>query len=107
MDRTQAAKELERLAKLIAHHDYCYFTLANPKISDEQYDALRRQNQELEALFPDLRRLDSPSHRIGSPVSSQFDKVKHRKPLLSLDNVFNEKEFADFGIEQTAPSSQD
>ena len=97
MDRTQAAKELERLAKLIAHHDYCYFTLANPKISDEQYDALRRQNQELEALFPDLRRLDSPSHRIGSPVSSQFDKVKHRKPLLSLDNVFNEKEFADFG----------
>ena len=97
MDRTQAAKELERLAKLIAHHDYCYFSLANPKISDEQYDALRRQNQELEALFPDLRRLDSPSHRIGSPVSSQFDKVKHRKPLLSLDNVFNEKEFADFG----------
>ncbi len=97
MDRTQAAKELERLAKLITHHDYCYFTLANPQISDEQYDALRRQNQELEAQFPDLRRLDSPSHRIGSPVSSQFDKVKHRKPLLSLDNVFNEKEFADFG----------
>lgn len=97
MDRAQAAKELERLAKLIAHHDYQYFTLANPEISDEQYDALRRQNQELEALFPDLRRLDSPSHRIGSPLSSQFDKVKHRKTMLSLDNVFNEKEFIDFG----------
>lgn len=97
MDRAQAAKELERLAKLIAHHDYQYFTLSTPEISDEQYDALRRQNQELEAQFPDLRRLDSPSHRIGSPVSSQFDKVKHRKPLLSLDNVFNEKEFTDFG----------
>lgn len=97
MDRAQAAKELERLAKLIAYHDYRYFTLANPEISDEQYDALRRQNQELEALFPDLRRLDSPSHRIGSPLSSQFDKVKHRKTMLSLDNVFNEKEFADFG----------
>jgi DNA ligase (NAD+) len=97
VDRAQAAKELERLAKLIAHHDYRYFTLANPEITDEQYDALRRQNQELEALFPDLRRLDSPSHRIGSPLSSAFDKVKHRKPLLSLDNVFNEKEFVDFG----------
>ncbi len=97
VDRAQVAKELERLAKLIAHHDYQYFTLANPEISDEQYDALRRQNQELEAHFPDLRRLDSPSHRIGSPVSSQFDKVKHRKSLLSLDNVFNEKEFTDFG----------
>ncbi len=97
MDRAQAAKELERLAKLIAHHDYRYFTLANPEITDEQYDALRRQNQELEAQFPDLRRLDSPSHRIGSPVSSGFDKVKHRKVMLSLDNVFNEKEFADFG----------
>ena len=97
MDRAQAAKELERLAKLIAYHDQRYFTLANPEITDEQYDALRRQNQELEALFPDLRRLDSPSHRIGSPLSSQFDKVKHRKTMLSLDNVFNEKEFADFG----------
>lgn len=97
MDRGQAAKELERLAKLIAHHDYQYFTLASPEITDEQYDALRRQNQELEAQFPDLRRLDSPSLRIGSPVSPQFDKVKHRKSLLSLDNVFNEKEFTDFG----------
>lgn len=96
MDRTKAAIELERLARLIAYHDYQYFTLANPEITDEQYDALRRQNQELEAQFPDLRRLDSPSLRIGSPVSAQFEKVKHRKPLLSLDNVFNEKEFVDF-----------
>lgn len=96
MDRSQAAKELERLAKLIAHHDYLYFTLASPEISDTQYDALVKQNQELESQFPDLRRLDSPSHRIGSPVSSQFEKVKHRKAMLSLDNVFSEKEFLDF-----------
>ena len=96
MDRSQAAKELERLAKLISHNDYMYFTMADPEISDTQYDALIKQNQELEAQFPDLRRLDSPSHRIGSPVSSQFDKVKHRKPMLSLDNVFNEKEFLEF-----------
>ncbi len=96
MERSQAAKELERLAKLISHHDYLYFTMAIPEISDIQYDALIKQNQELEAQFPDLRRLDSPSHRIGSPVSSQFDKVKHRKPMLSLDNVFNEREFLDF-----------
>lgn len=97
MDRSQVAKELERLAKLIAYHDFKYFNLGMPEISDEQYDALRRQNQELEAKFPDLRRLDSPSHRIGSPVSSQFDKVKHRKSMLSLDNVFNEKELLEFG----------
>jgi DNA ligase (NAD+) len=96
VDRSQAAKELERLAKLISHNDYMYFTMADPEISDTQYDALIKQNQELEAQFPDLRRLDSPSHRIGSPVSSQFDKVKHRKPMLSLDNVFNEKEFLEF-----------
>ena len=96
MDRSQAAKELERLAKLIAHNDYLYFTLANPEISDIQYDALVKQNQELEAQFPDLRRLDSPSHRIGSPVSSQLEKVKHRKSVLSLDNVFSEKEFLEF-----------
>lgn len=96
VDRAQAAKELERLAKLIAYHDYLYFTLASPEISDTQYDALVKQNQELEAHFPDLRRLDSPSHRIGSPVSSQLEKVKHRKSMLSLDNVFSEKEFLEF-----------
>ncbi len=96
MDRSRAEKELERLAKLIAYHDYCYYTIASPELSDAQYDALRRQNQDLEAQFPDLRRMDSPSHRIGSPISSQFDKVKHRKQMLSLDNVFNEKEFLDF-----------
>ncbi len=94
--RSEAAKELERLAKLIAYHDSLYFTLAAPEISDEQYDALRLQNQKLELQFPDLRRIDSPSQRIGAPVTNEFEKVRHRKPMLSLDNVFNVEEFHDF-----------
>lgn len=96
LSRSEAAKELERLAKLIAYHDRLYFNLATPEITDEQYDALRKQNQELELNFPDLRRIDSPSQRIGTPIANEFEKVRHRKAMLSLDNVFNVEEFYDF-----------
>jgi DNA ligase (NAD+) len=94
--REEAAKELERLAKLIAYHDRLYFTLATPEITDEQYDALRLQNKNIELQFPDLRRIDSPSNRIGSPIANEFEKVRHRKPMLSLDNVFDGEGFNDF-----------
>ncbi len=95
LSRDQGAIELERLAKEIAYHDYLYYTLAEPTISDEAYDALRLRNQEIEKLFPDLRRIDSPSHRVGSPPAPEFEKVKHRRPMLSLDNAFSEKDVYD------------
>ncbi|MBY0282261.1 MAG: NAD-dependent DNA ligase LigA [Alphaproteobacteria bacterium] len=96
LTKGQATTELERLAKEIAYHDYRYYTLAEPTISDEAYDALRLRNQELEKLFPDLRRIDSPSHRVGSPPAPEFEKVKHRRPMLSLDNAFSEQDVYDF-----------
>ncbi len=96
LSREDAAKELERLAKEIASHDYRYYTLSDPAISDEAYDALRLRNQEIEKKFPDLRRGDSPSHRIGAPPSPEFEKVKHRKPMLSLDNAFSAEEVLEF-----------
>lgn len=96
LTRNQATKELERLAKEIAYHDYRYYTLAEPSISDEAYDALRLRNQEIEKVFPDLRRIDSPSHRVGSPPAPEFEKVKHRRPMLSLDNAFSTEDVYDF-----------
>lgn len=96
LTRDQASIELERLAKEIAYHDYRYYTLAESAISDEAYDALRLRNQEIEKRFPDLRRIDSPSHRVGSPPSPEFEKVKHRRPMLSLDNAFAEEDVHDF-----------
>lgn len=92
----QAAAELAHLAKIIAYHDYLYHQLATPEISDAAYDALMDRNRSIEAKFPDLRRIDSPSHRIGAPPAPGFKKVKHRKAMLSLDNAFTEEDISDF-----------
>jgi DNA ligase (NAD+) len=92
----QAADELERLAKEIAHHDHLYYVLAAPEISDAAYDALRQRNEAIEARFPELVRPDSPSLRIGAPPAEEFGKVTHAVPMLSLSNALDEKAVHDF-----------
>jgi len=93
---TEAACELERLAKEIAGHDQLYNTQDSPQISDAEYDALRRRNLAIEQRFPQLIREDSPSFKIGAPVSEKFEKVTHRIAMLSLDNAFSDKDIYDF-----------
>ena len=93
---TEADAELERLAKEISHHDFLYFTKATPTISDEEYDELRQRNNQLEKRFPEKIRLDSPTHRIGASPSPEFQKVRHSKPMLSLDNAFSEDDVQSF-----------
>lgn len=96
LTREQAAQELARLAKIIAHHDYRYHQLAAPGVSDADYDVMIIRNRAIETRFPDLRRIDSPSHRIGAAPAPGFKKVKHRKPMLSLDNAFTLEDVTDF-----------
>jgi DNA ligase (NAD+) len=96
LTRAQAASELARLAAEIAHHDRLYYRDAAPEISDAEYDALRQRNQAVEARFPDLIRPDSPSHRIGAPPVEDFGKVRHRVPMLSLDNAMDAGEISEF-----------
>lgn len=96
LNRDQAEAELSCLAKELAHHDHCYYHLAAPEISDAIYDALYQRNLAIERRFPDLRRIDSPTHRIGAMPSPEFEKVKHRKPMLSLDNAFSINDIDDF-----------
>jgi DNA ligase (NAD+) len=96
LSRPEAKAELESLAKKIAYHDHCYYHLSKPEISDEAYDALRKRNEEIERLYPDLRRMDSPSHRVGACPAPEFEKVKHRRPMLSLDNAFSTEDVANF-----------
>jgi DNA ligase (NAD+) len=92
----EAAKELEKLAREMADHDRAYYLDDAPKISDADYDALRKRNLAIEARFPRLVRPDSPSHRVGAVASEKFAKVRHAVPMLSLDNAFSDEDVADF-----------
>src|SRR3954449_3716483 len=88
-----AAAELAVLAGQIAHHDRLYHQKDAPEITDAEYDALRRRNAAIEARFPHLIRDDSPSNRVAVAPESGFAKVRHRTPMLSLDNAMDEQEF--------------
>ncbi|HEX6114587.1 MAG TPA: NAD-dependent DNA ligase LigA [Geminicoccaceae bacterium] len=96
LTREQAARELARLAAEIAYHDRLYYRDAAPEVSDAEYDALRQRNHAIEACFPDLIRPDSPSHRIGAAPVEDFGKVRHRVPMLSLDNAMAAGEVREF-----------
>jgi DNA ligase (NAD+) len=96
MTEAEAAAELAQLATEIARLDRAYHEHDAPLVTDAEYDALRRRNSELEALFPALVRPDSPSRRVGSAPAPAFGKVQHRVPMLSLDNAFGPEDFAEF-----------
>jgi DNA ligase (NAD+) len=93
---SEAAAELERLAKEIARHNLLYHNEDAPEISDADYDALVRRNAELEAEFPHLVRDDSPSRLVGAAPAAHLAKVAHALPMLSLENAFAEEEVAEF-----------
>ena len=94
--RDAAERELERLAREIKRHDALYYVDSAPELSDAAYDALRRRNEAIEARFPDLKRADSPSERVGAPPASSFAKVRHGRPMLSLGNALNDDDLAEF-----------
>jgi len=96
LSEAEAKKELERLASEIAEHDRRYYQDDAPTITDADYDALRRRNSDLEAAFPELVRADSPSQRVGAKPAERFEKVRHSRPMLSLDNAFTEEDVRDF-----------
>ncbi len=96
ISEADAAKRLQALAKEIARHDKLYHDQDAPEVSDADYDALVRENRELEERFPNLVRTDSPSRRLGAAPTSGLAKVAHARPMLSLDNAFAEQEVADF-----------
>ena len=97
LTEADAANELMRLAKQIAHHDRLYHAEDAPEITDQEYDALVRRNAELEAAFPQLVREDSPSRKVGHAIaSSPLSKVKHEVRMMSLDNAFSAQEVEDW-----------
>jgi len=96
LTEAEAAAELERLAAEIAHHSRLYHDQDAPEISDADYDALFRRNAAIEALFPALVRENSPSRSVGATPTGPLAKVRHARPMLSLDNAFADEDVVDF-----------
>src|SRR6185369_17091278 len=91
-----AAHECERLRREIEQHNYRYYVLDDPLVSDAEYDALLRRLQQLEDEHPELRTPDSPTQRVGAAPLEKFATARHRHPMLSLQNVTTREELAAF-----------
>ena len=96
LSQIEAEAELKRLAAEIAEHDRRYYQEDAPTVSDAEYDALRARNAAIEARFPALVRLDSPSRHVGAAPSKGFRRIRHRIPVLSLDDAYADQDVADF-----------
>ena len=97
LSEAAAANELMRLAKQIAHHSKRYHAEDAPEISDADYDALVRRNNEIENAFPQLIRADSPNNQVGAAVEgSPLAKVAHAQRMMSLDNAFAAEDVEEF-----------
>lgn len=92
----EAVAELAFLAKKMAQADLAYYQNDAPVMTDAEYDALKRRNEEIEKRFPHLIREDSPSKRVGAKASDDFEKVVHAVPMLSLANIFSDEEIYEF-----------
>ena len=111
MTEDEARQELARLADAIARADRAYHAQDEPEITDAEYDALRQRNAEIEQAFPHLVRPDSPASKVGATPAAGFAKLRHRVPMLSLDNAFEPQDFSEFlarvrrflGLDAAAP----
>jgi len=96
MTKSGALKRIEFLCEEINRHNYLYYILDSPEISDAEYDRLLRELEELEKKFPDLVTPDSPTQRVGVAPLAEFGTVKHTIPMISLQNAFTEEEAREF-----------
>ncbi len=94
--KSEAAKIIDILRGLINYHDYRYYVLNEPVISDAEYDTLYKFLKSIEDTYPDLITPDSPTQRVSYDISSTFPQVRHLAPMLSLDNTYNEEDLLDF-----------
>ena len=101
-------KQVEALREKLRHHEHLYYVLDSPEISDAEYDKLMNQLKKLEAEHPELITADSPTQRVGGRPLEGFAKVAHSRPMLSLDNAYNEDELRawDKRVREALPPSE-
>ncbi|MDR3609170.1 MAG: NAD-dependent DNA ligase LigA [Ignavibacteriaceae bacterium] len=104
----QAQKKIEELRKQILDHDHKYYVLADPVISDSEYDMLVKELEKLESENPDLITPDSPTQRVGKDLTKVFNPVQHKIPMLSLANTYSEEDLFDFDrrVKEGLPESE-
>src|SRR5208337_2248567 len=96
MPNRKVGAEIEDLREKLRHHDYLYYVLDRPQISDAEYDRMMRRLKELEAAHPEFVTPESPTQRVGGKPREGFVKVRHSSPMLSLDNALNTDEMRAF-----------
>src|SRR2546430_2754110 len=89
-------KRIDELRKQIDHHNYLYYVEARPEISDREFDRLLDELKRLEAEHPELVTPDSPTQRVGGEPIEGFVTVKHKVPMLSIDNTYNAQDLRDW-----------
>ncbi|HEX4604268.1 MAG TPA: NAD-dependent DNA ligase LigA, partial [Candidatus Angelobacter sp.] len=90
------ASDIEKLREEIRHHEHLYYVLDAPELPDAEFDKLMQELKKLEAAHPELITPDSPTQRVGGKPREGFIKVVHSRPMLSLDNAYNEQELRDW-----------
>ena len=95
-DKQKARIELEALRKKIHYHNYRYYILDDPEVSDAEYDRLFRDLLAIEKHYPELVVPESPSQRVGAPVQGGFETARHSVPMLSLENGFSDSDTREF-----------
>lgn len=88
--------KIKALRDELERHNYNYYVLSAPTISDFEFDKMMKELQELEAAHPEFADPDSPTRRVGSDLSKEFEQVVHKYPMLSLGNTYSEDEIRDF-----------
>lgn len=96
MNEEEARKRVIFLRDRLNEHNYRYYVLSQPAISDFEYDMLMKELEKLEKKFPEFDDINSPTHRVGSDISNEFKQVKHQYPMLSLGNTYSSDELRDF-----------
>src|SRR6204780_5342857 len=96
MSSSAIQKKIEALREKIRYHEYRYYVLDAPEVSDAEFDKVMNELKRLEAEHPELITSDSPTQRVGGKPREGFTKAKHSSPMLSLDNAYSEEELLDW-----------
>lgn len=96
MNTFEAQIRISELTEQLNAHNYNYYVLNMPVISDQEFDFLLKELEQLELQFPDLKSINSPTQRVGGDITDKFEKVTHKSPMLSLSNSYNQEEIQDW-----------